>query len=681
MKKFLCSILCAVMLLSMLPTAFAADTSGLTAFTEIRQYSDGAFADVPASAWYAPSVKTVYEKGIMDGTGDSRFDPQTPIPWAQAATIAVRLHAAYHAQDIPPADGPWYAQYLAYARENSLLPGLCPEDSAVASTPITREGLAVLFRSVLDEKDLPAINDQPIPDLDEIAEEYRDAVSDMFASGIFTGKDGLFDPDGQATRAEVATIIARLLCPGQRVSHDSRQNPYMADQMGNLYNGGLCARLGDTVYYMYEARLRDETGSVSSAWSIIGRTDDGQTQTVYDTDQQYLERLSVGSDGLLYFIERDQPHKRDILKQLDPQTGAAKDVYATPAASAATRIDFYLFYDNQLYISESQADSSYRIGRVSGGRLTTLAKVPAGWEGMYIDETMYCFGGKMYWLQSPPKDSKSSYRLMILDLGSGKISSVATAAKELACHGNTAWSLEYTNGNFPMILKRRSLAMPELEETVRVMDGDLQGHYTNLYANGSQLYYQVSGQKKLWTVSPTGQTEVAATARTPYFEASTATSQGIALQTVRTVRLTVYEEIDFILPDGQRISLPALLNKPYHLDGVNQLAATDNDASWNSNAEEGKTFPHILKRAYETEAGGVAVEVGFRNNSGKAVEIRYIQVKLGGAAEGTAVFRTFNALEVGESVDLTFVFPKGSVQITGSMEDLEIDTSVGIRNS
>ena len=48
----------------------------------------------------------------------------------------------------------------------------------------------------------------------------------MYAAGVFTGKNGgNFDPNGSATRAEIAVIVSRLLLPGQRVGHDSRVNP------------------------------------------------------------------------------------------------------------------------------------------------------------------------------------------------------------------------------------------------------------------------------------------------------------------------------------------------------------------------------------------------------------------------------------------------------------------------
>lgn len=671
MKKILSFILSAAMLLTLLPAATAADAEGLAAFTDKKQYTESTFADVNSGSWYADSVKTVYVKGIMDGMGGDSFGPNGTIPWSQAVTIAARLHAAYRGEDIPAAEGAWYIQYLNYAREHKLLPAICPGEDAVGSTPITREGLAVLFRSVLEEQDLPGINDQTIPDLDDVREEYRDTVSEMFASGIFTGTTGgRFDPSGQATRAQVATIIARLLCPGQRVSSDSRQNPYMADQMGNFYNGGLCVRLGDTVYYVYAAPWRDSEGEYADRCSIIARTDSGETRQVYSIGPgkwSALELISVGPDGLLYFVQRLE-NRQYAIKRLNPESGVVQTIYK---AREDESIDFYLFYDAQLYVCVSDYPDGSQIGTISNGQMTVLASVP-DWEDLYVDDTMYCFGGKLFYLQLAPRDSKKDDHLMTLDLQTGKISSIPTKAREFAYQGGTAWTTEFTNGNFPTILKRRSLAMPELAETVRVLDGEFAQLYDSLYANGSQLYYQVSGAKKLWALSPSGEEKVLATARTPYFEASAVTSQGIALLVLDSLTSINFRDIDVLLPDGKRTNLPAFLNQPYFLPGADQLTVTDDQAVWDPPAQEQNGIDVRLLKAYKSVDGDLALEVQISNDSGNAYTLLQAQIKLNGAAELEVCFPLQRTkISNGQSMMVTFVFPDGSVQLTGVLTELE----------
>lgn len=554
------------MLLTLLPTAFAADAvNGLSAFTDKKHYTDSTFIDVSSASWYAGSVGTVYAKGIMDGVGGGRFDPESTISWSQAVTIAARLHAAYQGKDIPAAEGVWYTQYLDYAQKNGLLPAICPEGGAVDTTPITREGLAVLFRSVLDEKDLPAVNDQTIPDLNDVREEYRDTVSEMFSSGIFTGTDGgRFDPNGSATRAQAATIIARLLCPGQRVSHDSRQNPYMSDQMGNLYNGGIAARIGNTVYYIY---LDSAETAENDRYSILARTDGGQVNQVYATEGDDITYLSVGPDGLLYFIQHAagtaMEKWTDTLRQLNPETGDVKTVYAP---SVGIKIDLYLFYDGELYTVESRNVSDYWIGRVTNGRAQVLAGGMDGWEGLFLDTSLYAFGGKLYYVRSAKMSSSGKKmgndQFCALDLETGTVSTLFedTAIGELAYQNGTVWHMAYTNNAPPRVLERFSLAMPESVETLAVLTGDIAKGYSTLFANGPQLYYQVSRAQKIWSISSSGETAAVFTTSSDGYENCAVTSQGAVIYYDKTGLFAMPVEV--LLPDGTRVSYSEFLSQP-----------------------------------------------------------------------------------------------------------------------
>lgn len=108
MKRKLCALLLALgMIVSFAAAAGAA-----------------AFADVPGGSWYAAGVSLAAEKGIMTGTGETTFSPRRPVSWAQAITIAARLHAQNTGKSVPAAgeEEAWYAPALAYAKTNALLP-------------------------------------------------------------------------------------------------------------------------------------------------------------------------------------------------------------------------------------------------------------------------------------------------------------------------------------------------------------------------------------------------------------------------------------------------------------------------------------------------------------------------------------------------------------------------------
>ena len=277
-----------------------------------------AFSDVPAGSWYEAGVQAVYRRGIMTGTGAKTFAPTQTISWAQAITIAARIHAACTGVEISASDGAWYEPYVSYAAKADLLPSTCPEGAAVSSGTITRQELAGLFANVLSAQSLPAINDSAIPDLAAVDEEFRDAVRLMYAAGVFTGKNGgKFDPKGSATRAEIAVIVARLLLPGQRIGHDNRVHPVMSSQMGNYIQGSLAIESGSVVYFPFR---NDQEPDETRRIGVLARKADGSTETVFTADQ-IPDNLWLDTDGSFYFLNWEK------LLHYSPATNQLKTVY------------------------------------------------------------------------------------------------------------------------------------------------------------------------------------------------------------------------------------------------------------------------------------------------------------------------------------------------------------------
>lgn len=86
MKRTLCAILSALFLsVSAIPCA-AADT----AISAQREYHG--FSDVAEDSWCYEAVKLCYEAGLMNGTTDTTFSPQTPLTAAQLTVMAARLY-------------------------------------------------------------------------------------------------------------------------------------------------------------------------------------------------------------------------------------------------------------------------------------------------------------------------------------------------------------------------------------------------------------------------------------------------------------------------------------------------------------------------------------------------------------------------------------------------------------
>lgn len=107
MKKILLSaLICAAMTLCVF-----AD------FELKNEYIEGQFTDVNESEWYAESVESVYELGLMNGIGEGLFSPNTNVTVAEIITMTARARAIHDGETIrAAADGEsWYTPYVEYA--------------------------------------------------------------------------------------------------------------------------------------------------------------------------------------------------------------------------------------------------------------------------------------------------------------------------------------------------------------------------------------------------------------------------------------------------------------------------------------------------------------------------------------------------------------------------------------
>ena len=177
---------------------------------ETAQPSAQVFSDVPADAWYAEYVQTVYEKGLFSGTGDGVFSPNANMTYAQFLVVL----SQFSGETIPVSGGAWYQGYVDWAGEKGLIPpeiqsGFDPD------APITRQDMAALFGAFLNAYDHgdEAVNSAvgSFSDAGDIADYAQDGVALCWRLGIMGGNaDGTFAPQDTATRAQVAVTMVQM---------------------------------------------------------------------------------------------------------------------------------------------------------------------------------------------------------------------------------------------------------------------------------------------------------------------------------------------------------------------------------------------------------------------------------------------------------------------------------------
>lgn len=214
---------CFVLLFSLLclPATAGAANASLDHFQLNRSYS-AQFADVSHSDWFAASIQSAYELGLMNGQSTERFAPSGNVTLAEAAAMAARLHCIYHtsAEDFPPSGTRWYDPYLHYLTQN----GIWSVPAAGLDRAATRAQFVTILNSAFDDSALAPINSMTgftIPDVAPTA-DAADAVYRFYSAGILTGEgaDHAFSPNAAITRAQAAAVVTRMAVPSLRVPID-----------------------------------------------------------------------------------------------------------------------------------------------------------------------------------------------------------------------------------------------------------------------------------------------------------------------------------------------------------------------------------------------------------------------------------------------------------------------------
>ena len=176
------------------------------------------FTDVSEKDWFYGDVMFVYENGLMLGTSKTLFSPHGTATRGMMATILWRMEGS----PVPKGKnsftdveaGKWYADAITWTAENSIFAGY-GKDKFGPDDPITREQLAAIFYRYVDYKgyDLTVKeNLDKFKDADKITDYAKTAMQWAVGSGLVKGKSGnLLDPQGTATRAEIAAMLHRFI--------------------------------------------------------------------------------------------------------------------------------------------------------------------------------------------------------------------------------------------------------------------------------------------------------------------------------------------------------------------------------------------------------------------------------------------------------------------------------------
>ncbi len=186
--------------------------------TDTVKTDDGdEFEDVKTNAWFYESVVNAVEKGWFTGTSTTKFSPYLGTTRGMIVTVLHRMEQSPAVstgsvfEDV--VEKSWYYNSVIWAQQNEVVRGYSngkygPNDN------ITREQMAaILYRYAgfkgYDLSKRATLNN--FTDESQISNYAIEAVQWAVANELISGKDNhVLDPKGNATRAEVATILTRF---------------------------------------------------------------------------------------------------------------------------------------------------------------------------------------------------------------------------------------------------------------------------------------------------------------------------------------------------------------------------------------------------------------------------------------------------------------------------------------
>lgn len=160
------------------------------------------YDDVKPGDWYYSAVEYVTVNGLMNGTGKG-FEPNLATSRAMIWTILARMSDVNTASS-----GEWYAVAQQWAIANGVSDGTMPNGT------ITREQLAAMLYRYAVSKGMvkgPATADLSVfADANSVSSYAVEAMQWAVSAGLISGMDGKLNPQGSATRAQVATMLMRF---------------------------------------------------------------------------------------------------------------------------------------------------------------------------------------------------------------------------------------------------------------------------------------------------------------------------------------------------------------------------------------------------------------------------------------------------------------------------------------
>ena len=177
------------------------------------------FTDVPGEDnWAHAGIDYCVANGLMSGVGGNLFAPKKTTTRAQIVQILYNLQGeprVYGSTPFTDLTNDWYKDAILWAYQTGVVAGTSGT-TFDPDLPVTREQIAVILMEytsrVLGLKNLCTPADlSRYPDAGSVSDWAKNAMADAVALGLISGASNggqtCLEPQGSATREQVATIL------------------------------------------------------------------------------------------------------------------------------------------------------------------------------------------------------------------------------------------------------------------------------------------------------------------------------------------------------------------------------------------------------------------------------------------------------------------------------------------
>lgn len=181
----------------------------------LSPYSGTPFYDI-STHWGREAIKWAYQQGLFSGVSDTAFGPNQNMSRGMLATVLHRLAGKPNAENgvafTDVSSNKYYAEAVAWASANKIVSGV-GNGKYAPDADITREQIATILYNYarLSEPVTANGNLTQFTDGGKTSGYAQTAMRWAIGAGIIGGKgNGILDPQGKATRAEVASMLQRF---------------------------------------------------------------------------------------------------------------------------------------------------------------------------------------------------------------------------------------------------------------------------------------------------------------------------------------------------------------------------------------------------------------------------------------------------------------------------------------